>query len=90
MLMEFFIKSVEIIKMIELTLITLLNSVATDFCKYRNQDNDVLKSVLLAYTDANQKYGSVNVREVIKKSDNIKILAIATVVTKCPTQLGGL
>lgn len=76
--------------MIELTLITLLNSVATDFCKYRNQDNDVLKSVLLAYTDANQKYGSVNVREVIKKSDNIKILAIATVVTKCPTQLGGL
>jgi len=76
--------------MIELTLITLLNSVATDFCKYRNQDNDVLKSVLLAYTDANEKFGSANVKEVIERSDNIKILAIATVVTKCPTQLGGL
>lgn len=76
--------------MIELTLITLLNSVATDFCKYRKADNDVLKSVLLAYTDANQKYGSDNVKEVIERSDNIKFLAIATVVTKCPTQLGGL
>jgi hypothetical protein len=76
--------------MIELTLITLLNSVATDFCKYRRQDNDVLKSVLLAYTDANEKFGSANVKEVIERSDNIKVLAIATVVTKCPTQLGGL
>jgi hypothetical protein len=76
--------------MIELTLMTLLNSVAVDFCKYRNQDNDVLKSVLLAYTDANQKYGSMNVKKVVEESNNIKILAIATVVTKCPTQLGGL
>lgn len=76
--------------MIELTLMALLNSVATDFCKYRNLDNDVLKSVLLAYTDANQKYGSDNVKEVVQKSNNIKFLAIATVVTKCPTQLGGL
>jgi hypothetical protein len=76
--------------MIELTLMTLLNSVAIDFCKYRNQDNDVLKSVLLAYTDANQKYGSMNVKKVVEESNNIKILAIATVVTKCPTQLGGL
>ena len=76
--------------MIELTLITLLNSVATDLCKYRKADNDVLKSVLLAYTDANQKFGSDNVKEVIERSDNIKVIAIATVVTKCPTQLGGL
>lgn len=76
--------------MIELTLITLLNSVATDFCKYRREDNDVLKSALLAYTDANQKYGSDNVKKVIERSDNIKVLAIATVVTKCPTKLGGL
>lgn len=76
--------------MIEITLMTLLNSVAIDFCKYRNQDNDVLKSVLLAYTDANQKYGSMNVKKVVEESNNIKILAIATVVTKCPTQLGGL
>ncbi len=77
-------------KMIELTLLALLNSVATDFCEYRREDNDVLKSVLLAYTDANEKFGSANVKEVIETSDNIKVLAIATVVTKCPTQLGGL
>lgn len=76
--------------MIELTLITLLNSVATDFCNYRNQNYNVLKSVLLAYSDANRKYGSVNVKKVIEKSNNIKVLAVATVATKCPTQLGGL
>ena len=76
--------------MIELTLITLLNSVAIDFCKYRKENHDVLKSVLLAYTDANQKYGSANVKKVIEKSNNIKMIAIATVITKCPTQLGGI
>jgi len=76
--------------MIELTLITLLNSVATDFCKYREKDYDVLKSVLLAYTDVNKKYGSMEVKKVIENSENIKVIAIATVVTKCPTQLGGL
>ena len=73
--------------MIELTLLTLLNSVATDFCAYRNQDHDVLKSVLLAYTDANTKYGTANVKKVIGSSDNIKIAAIATVLTKCPDKL---
>lgn len=76
--------------MIELTLMALLNSVATDFCNYRNQNYNVLKSALLAYSDVNQKYGSVNVKKVIEKSDNIKVLAVATVATKCPTQLGGL
>ena len=76
--------------MIELTLMALLNSVATDFCNYRNQNYNVLKSVLLAYSDVNQKYGSVNVKKVIEKSENIKVLAVAIVATKCPTQLGGL
>lgn len=87
--MEFFIRDVET-EMIELTLITLLNSVSTDFCNYRNKDNDVLKSVLLAYTDANSKYGSKNVKKVVQESNNIKIAAIAMVITKCPTKLQGL
>lgn len=73
--------------MIELTLLTLLNSVATDFCSYRTKDHDVLKSVLLAYTDANTKYGTANVKKVIGSSSNIKIAAIATVLTKCPDKL---
>ena len=73
--------------MIELTLLTLLNNIATDFCAYRTKDHDVLKSVLLAYADANVKYGPNNVKKVIQTSSNIKVAAIATVLTKCPNKL---
>lgn len=73
--------------MIELTLLTLLNSVATEFCMYRDQGNDTLKSVLLAYSYANEKYGGSEVRKVIKDSVGIEIAAIAAVASKCPNNL---
>ena len=73
--------------MVELTLITLLNSIATEFCMYRDEGNDTLKSVLLAYSYANEKYGGTEVRKVIKDSVGIEAAALAAVVTKCPNHL---
>jgi len=51
--------------MTELTLLTLLNFVAGDFCAAKAQGMDTLKSVLIAYSKANDKFGGNNVRKVI-------------------------
>ena len=73
--------------MVELTLITLLNFVATDFCESRCKGMDTLKSVLIAYSKANDKFGSSEVQKVILNSPAIELTAIATVGTKCPNLL---
>jgi hypothetical protein len=57
--------------MAELTLITLLNFVVTDFCFSRTRGIDTLKSVLVAYSKANGKFGGSNVRRVILNSPGI-------------------
>ena len=63
--------------MIELTLLTLLNFVGDNFCDYRNLGHDNYKSLLLAYSDASEKYGPLEVKKIIEKSDNFKVTAIA-------------
>ena len=73
--------------MVELTLLTLLNFVATDFCSSRLKGMDPLKSVLVAYSKANDKYGGSSVRRVIINSPGLEAAAIAIVVSKCPGQL---
>jgi hypothetical protein len=73
--------------MAELTLIALLNFVVTDFCVSRTKGVDTLKSVLVAYSKANDKFGGVNVRKVILNSPGIEAAAIALVVSKCPSQI---
>lgn len=73
--------------MIELTLLTLLNTIATDFCELRKSGRPLLTSVLIAYSDANDKYGGKNVRRVISESFGIEAAALAAVVSKCPDQL---
>ena len=70
--------------MIELTLITLLNYVGNNFCEYRDVGHDNYKSLLLSYSDASHKYGSLEVKKVIEKSDNFKVAAIAIAAIKCP------
>ena len=70
--------------MIELTLITLLNYVGDNFCDYRNIGHDNYKSLLLAYSDASDKFGPLEVKGIIEKSDNFKVAAIATAAIKCP------
>lgn len=73
--------------MVELTLLTLLNTVSADFCANRTKGMDTLRSVLVAYSKANDKYGGSNVRKVITTSPAIEAAAIAMVVSKCPNQL---
>ena len=73
--------------MAELTLLTLLNFVATDFCSSRVRGMDTLKAVLVAYSKANDKFGGSNVRRVITNSPGLEAAAIAIAVSKCPGQL---
>jgi len=73
--------------MAELTLLTLLNFVASDFCASREQGMDTLKSVLISYSKANDKFGGSKVRSVIDKSSAIEVAALAVVATKCPSLL---
>ena len=73
--------------MIELTLITLLNYVGDNFCHYRSLGHDNYKSLLLAYSDASEKYGVKEVREVIQNSDGLNFTAVAIGLLKCPQHL---
>ena len=73
--------------MIELTLLTLLNFVGDNFCEYRDLGHDNYKSLLLSYSDASEKYGPLEVKNVIEKSDNFKVAAIAIAAIKCPQHI---
>ena len=73
--------------MIELTLLTLLNFVGDNFCEYRNVGHDNYKSLLLSYSDASEKFGPLEVKSVIEKSDNFKVAAIAIAAIKCPQHI---
>ena len=73
--------------MVELSLLTLLNLVGNNFCEYRDLGNDNYKSLLLAYSDASHKFGSLEVKKVIEKSDNFKVAAIAIAAVKCPQHI---
>ena len=73
--------------MVELTLLALLNSVGDNFCKYRAEGNDSYKSLLLAYSDVSGEYGVEQVKDVIERSSNLSIAAVAVVATKCPQLL---
>ena len=73
--------------MIELTLLTLLNYVGDNFCEYRNIGNDNYKSLLLAYSDASNEFGPLEVKKVIEKSENFKVTAVAIAAVKCPQHI---
>ena len=73
--------------MIELTLLTLLNYVGDNFCEYRDLGHDNYKSLLLSYSDASHKFGSLEVKKVIEKSENFKVAAIAIAAIKCPQHI---
>ena len=73
--------------MFELTLLTLLNFVGDNFCQYRNLGHDNYKSLHLSYSDASNKYGSLEVKKVIEKSENFKVTAVAIAAIKCPQHI---
>ena len=73
--------------MIELTLLTLLNYVGDNFCEYRNLGHDNYKSLLLSYSDASYKFGPLEVKNIIEKSENFKVTAVAIAAVKCPQHI---
>ncbi len=73
--------------MVELTLMVLLNSVADKFCEYRSEGSDTYRSLLLAYSDASEKYGVKEVRNVIENSEGLNYTAVAIGLLKCPQHL---
>ena len=73
--------------MVELTLMILLNNVGDQFCKYRSEGSDTYRSVLLAYSDASEKYGVQEVKQVIKEADALSFSAVAIALLKCPQHL---
>ena len=40
-----------------------------------------------AYSDASNKFGPLEVKGIIEKSDNFKVAAIATAAIKCPQHI---
>ena len=73
--------------MIELSLLTLLNSMAPKFCDYKSQGMDDIKSNLLAYSDMHDKYPSQAIRKAVDGGRGLKEIAIATVLINCPGQV---
>ena len=75
--------------MLELTLTTLLNTMSVDFCTIMDKEKDYLKSTLIAFSKAQDKYGSENVRKVVSEANHVqlKTLAVTSVATKCPDKL---
>jgi hypothetical protein len=75
--------------MLELTLTTLLNTMSVEFCAIMDKEKDYLKSTLIAFSKAQDKYGSENVRKVISEANHVqlKTLAVTSVATKCPDKL---
>ena len=73
--------------MSELTILVLLNFVAADFCENRNSGMDTLKSVLVSYSKAVDKWGGEKVRKTITTAPAIEATALSLVVTKCPNKL---
>jgi|AP86_3_1055499.scaffolds.fasta_scaffold238250_2 hypothetical protein len=75
--------------MLELTLATLLSTMSEDFCVLMEKNDDIVKSTLLAYSEANKKYGPDNVIKVVSDANPIELraLALTNVATKCPNKL---
>ena len=73
--------------MIELSLLTLLNTMAPRFCEYKSQGMDDTKSTLLAYSDMHDKYPPKAIRKAVENGRGLKEIAIATVLINCPGQI---
>ena len=72
--------------MIELTLITLLDTMAPRFCDYKKQGLGTTKSTLLAYSEMHDKYKSSEIRRVVRDGVGLKEIAVAMVATNCPIE----
>ena len=70
--------------MIDLTLITLLQTMAPRYCHYKKSGFDDTKSTLLAYSEMHDKYRSSDIRKAVRDGRGLKEIAVAMVATTCP------
>ena len=73
--------------MIELSLLTLLTTMAPKFCEYKSRGLDDTKATLLAYSDMHDKYPSKAIRRAVANGRGLKEIAVATVLLNCPGQV---
>lgn len=70
--------------MIELSLITLLHTMAPRYCHYKKSGFDDTKATLLAYSEMHDVYSSSSIRKAVRDGKALKQVAIAMVATTCP------
>ena len=70
--------------MIELSLITLMNTMAPRYCHYKKSGFDDTKATLLAYSEMHEKYTPKQIQGAVRAGVAIKTVAIAMVATTCP------
>jgi len=70
--------------MIELSLITLLNTMAPRYCHYKKSGFDDTKATLLAYSEMHDKFNSSAIRSAVRDGAALEQIAVAVVATTCP------
>jgi len=70
-----------------ISLTTILDLTAVKYCAYRAQDLDRTKSVIMALTHVQEKYGANTIRQAVRGSNNLGVLAAAMATTKCPNRV---
>ena len=73
--------------MMELSLLTLLNTMAPVYCEYRGQGYDHTKSALLAYSRMHEEYHPQAIQNAIESGIGIQQVAVATAMIHCPNQV---
>lgn len=70
--------------MIELSLISLLNSMSPKFCEYKSQNMDTTTAVLLSFSEMHNKYEADDIQKVIRNSFAVKETAVLIALANCP------
>jgi len=73
--------------MVELSLITLLNTMSGDFCNAKAQGYNNTKATIIALTFAQDEYGGAAIRKIVKNTPALGAATVASVATKCPGNL---
>lgn len=70
--------------MIEVSLLTLMTTMAPVYCDYRGQGYDHTKSTLLAYSEMHEIYQPSAIQTAIRDGIGLKEIAVATAMVNCP------
>ena len=70
--------------MIELSLMTLLNTMAPRYCDYKRSGFDDTKATLLAFSDMHKEYRPDAIHRAVRDGKGLKTMAVAMVATTCP------